>query len=132
MILGAQHSHLVEPQRLVCLRESAVLNDEAIPPVSVGLGPFHREAVSSLHLYYYLVILLLLLNDLDGQVFLAVQVRVHLHLAILSMTLVHFGIISTHRLVELSRENVVLVLKLDCAMVRVNRNRESRRRVQVS
>ena len=102
MVLRAEHSHLVKFEHLVSLSKSAILNNKAIPPVGVRLGSFHWELVSSLNLYYYLVVLLLFLDDLYAKISKAVEVRVYLHLTILSMALVHFGVIPTHRLIKLS------------------------------
>lgn len=88
--------------------------------------------MGSLNLYYYLVVLFLLLNDLDAEVSVLVQIGVDLYLSILGVTLIDLTVVPAHCFVEFSRKYIVLFLKLDGAVIGVNRNGETWSHIEIA
>lgn len=135
MLLGAKHRDLVEPQSPISLSEGSILDNQAIPPISIWLCSAERELFSCFHLNYYMIILCFILHNFNTQILflaLVVQVGVDFHLTVLSLWLVYMGVVSIHCLVQLPREYVVVIFELEGRVIRIEWNRKARRCIQVA
>lgn len=85
-------------------------------PVRVGLGPAYWELLGCFDLDYYVVVLGLVFHNLDREILLfaqRVQISIDFNLAVLGLRLEDVGVLMAHGIVQLSGENVVLILKCE-------------------